>query len=129
MGDLTKNFSRWEFACRCGRKKCDAPPLNMRLVCALQALRDTVGHPLTVSSGVRCKVHNMKQKNASRYSKHLLGIAADIKCEELTPVELKRFAEAIPAFAQGGIGIYDWGIHVDVRGRRARWDYRGRGGA
>ena len=44
--------------------------------------------------------------------------------KQLTPEELKKFAEEIPEFANGGIGIYDWGIHVDVRGRRARWDYR-----
>ena len=123
MGDLTKNFSRREFRCRCGRKKCDAAPLDMRLVVALQALRDVVGHSIDVASGVRCREHNRRVGGAPG-SKHLEGIAADIKCAELSPVELRKFAEEIPAFANGGIGIYDWGIHVDVRGKRARWDYR-----
>lgn len=126
MGDLTKNFSRKEFVCRCGRKTCDAAPIDLRLVFALQILRDLVGYPLVVTSGCRCRWWNNKQRDASRNSKHLLGIAADIKCSELTSVELRRFAEAVPAFDSGGIGIYDWGIHVDVRGKRARWDYRGR---
>lgn len=128
MGDLTKNFSRKEFRCKCGRKKCDAAPLDERLVAALQALRDMIGHPLTVTSGCRCRWHNNQQPDASRNSKHLEGIAADITCAALSPVELRRFAEAVPAFDKGGIGIYDWGIHVDVRGKRARWDYRGRRG-
>lgn len=125
MGDLTKNFSRWEFRCRCGRRDCDAAPLDMRLVTALQALRDLIGAPIHINSGVRCVRHN-RRVGGVRNSRHLEGIAADIRCDELTPVELKKFAEEIPEFANGGIGIYDWGIHVDVRGRRARWDYRGR---
>lgn len=120
MGDLTKNFSRWEFACKCGRKKCDAPPLHMRLVNALQELRDKVGVPIHINSAVRCIFHNSRV-GGEKYSAHLLGIAADIWCDELTPRELRRFAEEIPAFANGGIGIYKSWVHVDVRGKRARW--------
>lgn len=120
MGDLTKNFSRREFRCRCGRKKCDAAPLDMRLVTALQALRDVVGHSIDVTSGVRCREHNRRVGGAPG-SKHLEGIAADIRCEELTPAELAKFAAAVPAFANGGIGIYKSWVHVDVRGKRARW--------
>lgn len=123
MGDLTMNFSRCEFACRCGRKKCDAAPLDMRLVGALQELREKVGVPVHINSAVRC-VWNNRRAGGKKNSAHLRGIAADIWCDELTPVELRRFAEAVPAFDNGGIGIYDWGIHVDVRDRRARWDER-----
>lgn len=125
MGDLTKDFSRKEFRCRCGRKDCDAAPIDMKLVTALQALRDLIGAPIHINSAVRCVRHN-RRVGGVRNSRHLEGIAADIRCDELTPVELKKFAEEIPEFANGGIGIYDWGIHVDVRGRRARWDYRRR---
>lgn len=125
MGDLTRNFSRREFRCRCGRKNCDAAPLDMRLVYALQQLRDLIGVPIIINSALRCREHNRKVGGA-RNSRHLLGTAADIRCADLSPVELRKFAEQVPAFAQGGIGIYDWGIHVDVRERRARWDYRGR---
>ena len=32
MGDLTKNFSRKEFKCRCGRRNCNAAPVDMKLV-------------------------------------------------------------------------------------------------
>ena len=126
MGDLTKDFSRREFRCKCGRKDCDAAPLDMRLVYALQELRDLIGLPLIVTSGCRCRWYNSRLPDASYNSRHLSGIAADIVCADLTPVELRHFAQAVPAFDKGGIGIYDWGIHVDVRGRRARWDYRRR---
>lgn len=125
MGDLTKDFSRKEFRCRCGRKDCDAAPIDMKLVTALQALRDLIGVPIIINSAVRCVRHN-RRVGGVRNSRHLEGIAADIYCPELSPKELAKFAAMIPEFDKGGIGLYDWGIHVDVRGRRARWDYRGR---
>ena len=124
MGDLTRNFSRREFRCKCGRKNCDAGPLDMRLVYALQQLRDLIGVPIIINSALRCREHNRKV-GGTRNSRHLLGTAADIHCADLSPAELRKFAEQIPVFERGGIGIYDWGIHVDVRDRRARWDYRG----
>lgn len=121
MGDLTKDFSRKEFACKCGRKKCDAAPLDPRLIGALQALRELVGHPLYVTSGVRCRLHNNKVGGAAA-SKHLLGQAADIQCRECYPRELAKFAEQIPTFARGGIGVYSGWVHVDVRtDGPARW--------
>ena len=120
MGDLTKNFSRKEFRCKCGRKKCDAAPLDMRLVGALQALREKVGVPIHINSGVRCILHN-RHVGGAQHSTHLRGIGADIRCDELTPIELAKFAEDVPAFANGGIGIYKSWVHVDVRGKRARW--------
>ena len=89
----------------------------------MQKLRDRTGVAIFVNSGYRCPPWN-KKVGGEKNSMHVKGLAADIWCEELTPEELKKFAEEIPEFANGGIGIYDWGIHVDVRGRRARWDYR-----
>ena len=41
MGDLTKNFSRNEFKCKCG--KCTNNYIDIRLVKGLQALRDLIG--------------------------------------------------------------------------------------
>ncbi|MEG1544869.1 MAG: D-Ala-D-Ala carboxypeptidase family metallohydrolase [Tannerellaceae bacterium] len=121
MGDLTKDFSRKEFCCKCGRKKCDAASLDMRLVSGLQSLRDLIGTPLYITSAVRCRWHNNKIGGAAK-SKHLLGQAADIQSRELLPKELARFAEQIPAFEKGGIGVYKSWVHVDVRGHRARWN-------
>ena len=97
--------------------------IRQELIDALQKLRDLIGEAIFVSSGYRCPKWN-KAVGGSKGSMHMKGLAADIWCENLTPEELKKFAEEIPEFANGGIGIYDWGIHVDVRGRRARWDYR-----
>ena len=119
----TKNFKVSEFACKCGRFDCPHYGIKQELIDALQKLRDYAGVAIFVNSGYRCPKRN-KAVGGSKGSMHMKGLAADIWCEELTPEELKKFAEEIPEFANGGIGIYDWGIHVDVRGRRARWDYR-----
>ena len=118
MGDLSKNFSRHEFACRC----CDRAEINQRLVDALQELRDLAGLPVRVTSGYRCSEHNRAIGGATR-SQHLLGTAADIVVIGMTPAEMYRLAEDIEAFHNGGIGVYpDKGfIHVDVRDGRARW--------
>ena len=121
----TKNFKITEFACKCGHFNCPHYAVKQELIDALQEMRDLAGYPIYVNSGFRCPTHN-KTVGGERNSKHLLGIAADIRCDELSPKELKAIAEMVSAFRNGGIGIYDWGIHVDTRGHRARWDYRGR---
>ena len=118
MEDLSKNFSRHEFACRC----CGRAEINQRLVDALQELRDLAGLPVRVISGYRCPEHNRAIGGATR-SQHLLGTAADIVVRGMTPAEMYRLAEDVQAFRNGGIGVYpDKGfIHVDVRDGRARW--------
>jgi len=122
MGDLSKNFSRHEFECRC----CGRAEINQRLVDALQELRDLAGLPVRVISGYRCPEHNQAIGGATR-SQHLLGTAADIVVSGMIPAGMCRLAEDIEAFHNGGIGVYpDKGfIHVDVRDGRARWGQLG----
>lgn len=94
------------------------------LVCALETLRLLCGgHIVRVNSGCRCPAHN-RAVGGMRNSQHLRGTAADIRIDGVDPDVVASHAEAIDAF--GGIGRYDTFTHVDVRERRARWDYRGR---
>ena len=116
----TRNFKVAEFACRCGRFDCPHYAVEQKLLDALQRLRDMIGAPIHVNSGYRCPAWN-KRVGGAKNSTHMRGIAADIRCGELTPAELAKFAEEVPAFANGGIGIYKSWVHVDVRGKRARW--------
>jgi uncharacterized protein YcbK (DUF882 family) len=118
MGDMTRNFSRSEFACKCG---CGKDNISPKLVGALQALRDTIGEPIIINCGCRCVKHN-KEIGGVKDSQHVLGKAADIRCKNLSPKELKKFAEQIPEFNNGGIGLYKTFLHVDVRGNKARWN-------
>jgi zinc D-Ala-D-Ala carboxypeptidase len=55
MGDLTKDFSRHEFSCKCG---CNFDKINIAFVEKLQRIRDMLGYSLKVVSGCRCKKHN-----------------------------------------------------------------------
>lgn len=118
MGDLTKNFSRSEFKCKCG--KCNSDYVDIRLVKGLQELRDLIGKPIIINCGTRCKAHNAEVGGVSN-SQHVLGRAADIRVEGLTPAKVADFAEKIPVFLNGGIGRYKTFTHVDVRGHKARW--------
>lgn len=118
MGDLTKNFSRAEFACRCG---CGFDDVDLRLVEGLQIIRDHFGKPVTVNCGCRCKAHNKEVGSTSKQSQHTLGKAADIRIEGVTPVAIARFASTIERFNKGGIGVYETFVHLDIRGKTARW--------
>jgi len=117
MGDLTENFSRFEFACHCG---CGFDDVSLGLVDALQRLRDCVGRPVHVTSGCRCRNHNRNVGGAVN-SYHLRGEAADVSTKLLTPGELADLAEfTIPEFENGGIGRYPGFVHLDV-GPKRRW--------
>lgn len=120
MGDLTKNFDKKEFMCKCGCGKYNPDP---KLISGLQELRDLIGEPIVITSACRCEKHNKAVGGVSN-SLHLRGKAADIYVKSLTPRELAKFAKQIPVFYNGGIGIYETTkkfVHVDVRGYFARW--------
>lgn len=122
---MSKNFTREEFACQ-GNGCCGhSSPISYELVDALQELRDIVGTSLTINSGFRCKVHNSKIGGASE-SIHCLGLAADVKTPSgMTDEKFYKLAEKVKAFRDGGMGIYNGRIHVDVRrSGKARWDNR-----
>ena len=104
MGDLSLNFSRSEFVCHhCGRR---VGP-SMALVDVLQRMRTSIGVPLRIVSGYRCKAHNVAVDGFVR-SHHLTGEAADV------PRGLITVALAQASGARG-IGVRDgWVIHVDA---------------
>ena len=57
-------------------------------------------------------------------SKHLVGLAADIKTSDINFKEKLYHYFCFKYANTYGIGIYDWGVHIDVRADKARWDYR-----
>lgn len=116
---LSPHFATWESQCPCGcgfgLNPGDVYP---PLLGPLEELRKAYGAPLNVNSWCRC-VRWEKRKGRSGKSQHTKGKAVDIRCGDLK--RLVRLAEKIPAFRDGGIGIYKTFVHVDVRGKRARW--------
>jgi uncharacterized protein YcbK (DUF882 family) len=55
-------------------------------------------------------------------SEHTRGVAADVEIPGLTLQQMYELALQVPAFLEGGIGVYDGGfLHVDVRVHASRW--------
>jgi len=74
MGDITANFDRSEFACKCG---CGFDMIDTSLVIDLQRIRNRLGRPIIVTSGCRCEKHNAAE-GGSYLSDHTKGLAVDI---------------------------------------------------
>ena len=121
MGDLNRYFNYREFKCQ-GTDCCGGShPVHPELADGLEQLRELVGIPIVITSGFRCRRHNI-EIGGEKKSYHMLAMAADIKCDGLTPDELAKWATQVEQFNNGGIGVYVSWVHVDVRqGGRARW--------
>ena len=106
-----------DLLCPCCKKGNPHPSL----IDGINLMQELIQQKITIDSACRCPAHNAAVGGAP-HSEHLLGQAADMKAEPYTPLELYLIAEQIPAFINGGIGLYPANfIHVDVRQHRARW--------
>ena len=116
---LSEHFDSSEFACKCGCGGLNnGIGINTRLVDVLERMRQLCASPLELSCAYRCRTHNAEVGGVYN-SQHIYGIAADVQTPEgFTPEELYVIAEQAGA---DGIGLYSWGVHVDVRGYPARW--------
>lgn len=122
MGDLSTNFNWSEFSCK-GKDCCGhSAPIHPDLIEAVQALRDRIGRPLSITSGFRCNRHNAAI-GGEENSFHTLGMAADVACPDgISSESLAALAEGIDLFRIGGIGVYPSWVHLDVRKNgKARW--------
>jgi len=119
---LAKNFKSTEFDCN-GSSCCKETLIDVDLVKFLQNIRDHFNAPVNISSAYRCPVHNAKVANASSKSKHMYGMAADIKVTGVAPAEVAKYAESIGIL---GIGLYDTDadghfVHIDTRPTKSFW--------
>ena len=120
MGDLSKNISRKEMACKCG---CGFNTCDAELLVVLQRIADYFGKPIKINSGCRCNISNINAKGEPG-SKHLWGQAADVVVGDTNADDVAQFLEeSYPG--KYGIGRYNTWTHIDVRGGQARWDKRG----
>ncbi|BCL59982.1 hypothetical protein DGMP_06750 [Desulfomarina profundi] len=118
MGDISKNFSRREFACHCG---CGFDTVDAELLHLLQTdIRDYYNQPVTILSGCRCFQHNLNTPGAASDSRHMEAKAADIIVCSVSPRALYHYLDR-KYKKKYGLGLYLDRIHVDVRPFRARW--------
>lgn len=89
-----KDFKLSEFKCGCGRKYCTGYPavIDPLILHTLQLLRNEFGKTI-VTSGLRCKKYNSKLVGSSKNSRHLLGKAADFKCDFTSTKEGRKFVK------------------------------------
>ena len=119
MGDVTENFSREEFACKCG---CGFTSIHIGLVHRLQLVRDMTRVPLKVLSGCRCSKHNEKEGGKPE-SYHLKGLATDWCLSGDDPnTLLEKLCTKLIDNWSGGFHYYPEQrfCHCDV-GPRRRW--------
>ena len=107
MGDITKDFSRKEFACHCG---CGKDDICQTLVEILQTIRNEIEIPIIIHSGVRCEKYNA-EVGGEKKSAHIRGRAVDIKCLD-SRTRYNLIWKLINRFDRIGIGK-DF-IHVDI---------------
>jgi len=124
---LTKNFTKREFKSKDGSAMPDDVLANIKeLASNLQVLRDFLGEPIRINSAYRSPAHN-KAIGGVKNSQHILGRAADIKVRDIETKDLYLIIESLiidGKMKDGGLGLYDTFVHYDIRGSKARWDYR-----
>lgn len=123
-GMISEFFNREEFRCQCGGKYCNGFPAepDAKLLQVLDEIRRRLGVPVYIvhrgGSGVRCARHNATVGGVAN-SEHLYGRAADLHADA-SPQKMYEVAQAVLGNT-GGLGLYSWGIHVDV-GKYSRWN-------
>jgi len=135
MGDLSPNFSRREFACRCG---CGVDAVSPNLIQALERMRAALNarqggsteRGLTIRSGCRCPAWNTHEKGEAD-SAHLTDISKGEVCEAadlVAPGSRARYQLSRAAMEAGikRIGKGSDFIHVDVdpvKDQEVEWLY------
>ena len=121
---LTKNFSKAEFDSKDGAEMPKEVLANViKLAGYLQTLRDTLNKSIKINSGYRSPSHNKKIGGKPK-SIHLTGLAADIVVSGMTSKEVFKEVEKLQnegKLPQGGLSAYPTFLHVDFRGKKARW--------
>lgn len=108
-------FSKAEYGCRCARPACDAPDALAPVMAErLDMLRESIGRPLVLTSGLRCAFWNEIKRGAPN-SRHKTGQAVDIACA--SDAERYELLEHILIRPRRLFPFIDLGprhVHVDV---------------
>lgn len=124
---LTENFNREEFDCADGSEMPTDVQLNIaELAVQLEIIRAHFNAPIKINSAYRSPEHN-EAIGGSKNSQHILGKAADIVVKGVSPDDVADaidFLIATGMLKEGGLGRYNTFTHYDIRGERARWNYK-----
>lgn len=115
MSQISRFFEDREFWCKCGRGECDAPRQPApELLALLDEMREDVGAPVHVTSGLRCAWWN-RREGGRPDSGHLDGTEADLRCAG----SRFRYALLASALRHGvpRVGVAATFLHVGVSPR------------
>jgi hypothetical protein len=144
MGDLSKHFSRSEFACPC---ECGRDAVDYTLIRELESLAvyfedenpSAERVAVHINSGNRCAAYDLEMKLRDnipvkvKASEHIFNWAADFRMEWVYPDGSREkipdddIADVLELWHEGehGIGRYNGRTHYDTRtSGPARWDNR-----
>ena len=114
--NISDHFKVKEFACNDGS---DPVFVSQMLVEILETIRAHFGKPVHINSGYRTVPYN-KKVGGTTYSRHCLGLAADIRITGVKPSDVADYARLLmPTF--GGVGRYPTFTHVDVDSAIRNW--------
>ncbi len=125
---ISKHFNTEidKIACQCG---CGQEIIQYDLFEIIEDFREFIGDkPINVHCVNRCKEHN-KRIGGAKNSYHVEGGAMDLHAIDLDMEELHRLAIQFQKEYNKdiGLGLYDWGIHIDPsynHNRKRFWDFR-----
>ncbi|SEA34780.1 Peptidase M15 [Eubacterium aggregans] len=105
------HFEMAEYACTCPGY-CDGwpSPMDPDLLATIEILRESLGAPVIITSGVRCPRYNA-EVGGIEYSRHLRGHAADLYSPQ---IDIHTVAQVASTLGLTVITYYDQGfIHVE----------------
>lgn len=124
---MTENFNIGEFECSDGSEMPIDVQLNIaELAVQLEIIRAHFNAPIHINSAYRSLEYN-RSIGSNDTSQHVLGKAADIVVEGVSPDEVAdaiEFLISTGLIKEGGVGRYNTFTHYDIRGTRARWNYK-----
>lgn len=126
---LSQHFDSKEFDCKCG---CLSRPPKMppdELINCLEEIRTNFNAPVIINSGYRCEEYN-RFIGGAKSSRHVVGDAVDFVVRGVKTAEVYAFVLHKYGSKPYGIAIkrnkansYAGFVHLDVRGKKARWEY------
>lgn len=111
------NFTKEEFACKCG---CGRNEIDPALITVVQQIRSLCGYPLRISSGYRCPDHPAEARKSTPGT-HTEGLAADIAVSHERAHSVLKYA--LRHSTVTGVGVNQKGgveqrfVHVDIAPR------------
>jgi uncharacterized protein YcbK (DUF882 family) len=116
-------FKPEEFLCKCQNTDCRKADLDTEFALTLDTLREMLGRPMVITSGVRCEKHNTAVGGAAK-SKHVQRIAVDVSTNGWTSDEKYELIRLALLLKLGGVGLHSKFIHLDSRtDNKAVWLY------